>query len=471
MAKRKMWELQQKQSLPLNLKISLTKARIRQWINEYGEDGVYVSFSGGKDSTVLLDLVRQDYNVKAVFFDTGLEYPEIREFVKGYENVDWIKPKMNFREVITKYGYPMISKEVSECVQGARKYLTSILQNETVLTDRQTDSIVIPIFTTNSQDKGNIQKKTIPSVDEESLKKLSRGGTTTSIENSEELASILNERMKQRQGGNNQRLAIMLGWLTKDKDEPIKANIPSKDRSMFSQEKYKFFLNAPFEISNKCCNVMKKQPSHNYMHETGRKPITAQMASESRLRTQKWLQHGCNAFDAKNPISNPMSFWTEQGVLKYIKDNNLPIASVYGDIVVKNNGLQGQVNIHDYLNDYRECEYCTTGCDRTGCMFCGYGLHLDKSPNRFERMAITHPNSYDYLMRGGAFDTDGLWKPTNNGLGYWFVLKWIALAFNFNIQIPNYIEYELKYGNELTAKFLLEASDYGNEQRKTKKRS
>ena len=135
-----MWELKQKQSLPLPLKISLTKARIRQWINEWGESGVYVSFSGGKDSTVLLNIVRQDYpDVKAVFFDTGLEYPEIREFVKGYENVDWIKPKMNFREVITKYGYPMISKEVSECVYGARKYLTSILENETVLTDRQTD--------------------------------------------------------------------------------------------------------------------------------------------------------------------------------------------------------------------------------------------------------------------------------------------------------------------------------------------
>lgn len=213
MAKRKMWELQQKQSLPLNLKISLTKARIRQWINEYGEDGVYVSFSGGKDSTVLLDLVRQDYNVKAVFFDTGLEYPEIREFVKGYENVDWIKPKMNFREVITKYGYPMISKEVSECVQGARKYLTSILQNETVLTDRQTDSIVIPIFTTNSQDKGNIQKKTIPSVDEESLKKLSRGGYDNKyrklrgIGEYSQRANETKTRWQQSKIGNNVRVA------------------------------------------------------------------------------------------------------------------------------------------------------------------------------------------------------------------------------------------------------------------------
>ena len=136
-------ELQQWQALPLNVKVLMTKDRIRQWVNEYGEDGVYVSFSGGKDSTVLLDLVRQSYpNVPAVFIDTGLEYPEIREFVKTFDNVEWIKPKYNFRKVIEKYGYPFISKEVAECVWGARKYLTRVLEQMDRLdrqTDRQTD--------------------------------------------------------------------------------------------------------------------------------------------------------------------------------------------------------------------------------------------------------------------------------------------------------------------------------------------
>ena len=133
MAKHTLQELQQWQALPLSVKILMTKERIRQWIKEYGEDGVYVSFSGGKDSTVLLHLVRSTYpKVKAVFVDTGLEYPEIRAFVKTFDNVEWLKPKMNFKEVISKYGYPFISKEVSECVDGARKYLK-------ILTDRQTD--------------------------------------------------------------------------------------------------------------------------------------------------------------------------------------------------------------------------------------------------------------------------------------------------------------------------------------------
>lgn len=115
-------DLYQMQSLPLNAKISMTQRRIREWVDEYGEDGVYISFSGGKDSTVLLDIARKLYpNIKAMFIDTGLEYPEIREFVKTFENVDWIKPKLTFRKVIEKYGYPFIGKEISNCIYGARK--------------------------------------------------------------------------------------------------------------------------------------------------------------------------------------------------------------------------------------------------------------------------------------------------------------------------------------------------------------
>lgn len=113
--------------MPLEIKIRMTQLRIRGWIQEYGEDGVYVSFSGGKDSTVLLDMVRKLYpDVKAVFVDTGLEYPEIREFVKSFDNVDWLRPKMNFKQVIEKYGYPFISKEVSECVYGARRFVKAL---------------------------------------------------------------------------------------------------------------------------------------------------------------------------------------------------------------------------------------------------------------------------------------------------------------------------------------------------------
>lgn len=127
-------DLRQKQALPLSLKIALTKDRIRQWVNEYGEEGTYVSYSGGKDSTVLLHIVRSMYpNIKAVFCDTGLEYPAIRAFVRNTENVEILKPKMTFRDVIIKYGYPVISKEIAAMVDITKKYI------EKVKTDRQTD--------------------------------------------------------------------------------------------------------------------------------------------------------------------------------------------------------------------------------------------------------------------------------------------------------------------------------------------
>ena len=131
-------DLRQKQALPLSLKIALTKDRIRQWVNEYGEDGVYVSYSGGKDSTVLLHIVRSMYpEVKAVFCDTGLEYPSVRQMVKNTENVDYLKPKMTFKEVIIKYGYPIIGKEVAAAIHDAKNYIRKLTEYRQ--TDRQTD--------------------------------------------------------------------------------------------------------------------------------------------------------------------------------------------------------------------------------------------------------------------------------------------------------------------------------------------
>lgn len=76
-------------------------------------------------------------------------------------------------------------------------------------------------------------------------------------------------------------------------------------------------------------------------------PMTAQMASESRLRTTNWLKNGCNGFDMKSPISNPMSFWTEQDVLEYIFNSHIPIADVYGEVTADFGEAQPQGNTMD----------------------------------------------------------------------------------------------------------------------------
>ena len=291
----------------------------------------------------------------------------------------------------------------------------------------------------------------------QSLIAMTPGGQTTNSENLEVLANILNERMINKSGGANQRLAILLGMLTRDKSHPIQANIPKKDRSQFAQTKWAFMLKAPFEISNRCCNVMKKSPMHVYTRKTKRYGITAQMASESRLRTQKWIQHGCNAYDATTPISNPMSFWFEQDVLLYIKQNNIPICSVYGDIINENGTEEDIYKYKDQgIFELERPILKTTGCSRTGCCMCGFGAHLEKRPNRFELIEqLSNPRLLDYIMKGGEFDENGLWKPSNEGLGYWFIMQWMNIHGNLKMYIPDYERYEKKYGNDITRRHLL----------------
>ena len=81
--------------------------------------------------------------IPLVFVDVPTQYPELKEFALTFDNLVILKPKISFAQVCEKYGFPMISKEVSECVYYARKYLKSIVDKieseNTILTDRQTD--------------------------------------------------------------------------------------------------------------------------------------------------------------------------------------------------------------------------------------------------------------------------------------------------------------------------------------------
>lgn len=399
-------ELKQWQALPLSIKIRMTETRIRGWVHEYGEDGVYVSFSGGKDSTVLLDIVRNRCgykNIPAVFVDVPTQYPELRDFVKTFDNVEILKPKISFMEVCEKYGFPLISKETSESVQAARKYLTTVKANNADLTDRQADRQIGGYWAV--ADLMGIPR---------------RQGAQASQEYQDLKKGIIPDYAKWKHG--MPAKASMIFGMYPHKENGIETGEYSQ---IYDKQRWKFMLDAPFEVSNMCCNVMKKTPAHTYARRTGRKPMTAQMAAESRLRTSHWIKDGCNGFHLKEPTSNPMAFWVENDVLQYIVENNLPICSVYGEVVEDfGSQIDGQMDLQDMgWGDCRK-QYKTTGCERTGCMLCGFGCHIEKSPNRFEMLKETHPGMYGMLDR-----------VTNNGVTMRQAIEWMNEHGGLNIKL------------------------------------
>lgn len=272
-------KLLQMQALPLEEKVRASMRRIEEWLQAFPD--AKVSFSGGKDSTVLLHIARRvNPNIQAVFADTGLEYPEIRSFVQRTPNVEIVKPKMSFLEVISKYGYPVVSKKISQMVGEAQRTKSDYLRSL-----RMTG--------------------------------IQRDGTV-------------------RQG----------------------SKIPNKWQSL---------VNASIKIGDQCCKHLKKQP----MDAIGNAPIVGTMADDSDQRLEMFYRHSCNAFNLTRPRSAPLSFWTEHDIWQYIKQNGLQYSQIYD-----------------------------LGYSRTGCMFCMFGLHLEKRPNRFEQMAITHPQLFNYCMDG-----------------------------------------------------------------------
>ena len=267
-----------RQALPLAQKIILSSQRIRAFSSHFSHQ-TYVSFSGGKDSLVLLDLVRSLYpSTPAVYFDTGLEWPELREFVFTVPNLVVIKPRKTFKQVIETNGYPVVSKEIAQKIYEIRN--------------------------SNSQ-------------------------------------KLIDKRPKGDNNGN--------GKLS---------------------DKWHFLLKAPFDISHRCCYVMKKAPAASYERITGNRPFVGLRADESSLRMTSYLKTGCNAFSGKRPMSLPIAFWTDEDIWAYIKQKNLSYPSIYD-------------------RGYRQ----------TGCMFCMFGVFAEGSPNRFQKMAQTHPKQHSYCMK------------------------------------------------------------------------
>lgn len=273
-------------ALPIEAKIQKTKRMIQEAVNEFGIDHVYISYSGGKDSTVLSHIAKELYpNILHIFANTTCEFPETIEHVtwekeKNGTNIITVIPKdgkgnvWSFKKVVEYYGYPIFSKRIANAIRTYRHAKTP---------------------------------------------------------------------------------------------ETKQHSIDYIQRNFKKYDKYK-----EMNISDKCCDVLKKNPIKRKAKELGMEcAILGILADESRQREQDWLKNGCNVFHVKKDNQcRPLSFWTEKDILEYIEKYELCISKLY-----------------------------SMGYVRNGCMYCGFGVHLEKNePNRFQNLHLTHPKQYDYFL-------------------------------------------------------------------------
>jgi len=285
--KSRKYKLELLKALPLDLKVIKSNILIQETLDKYGPD-VYVSYSGGKDSTVLSHLVRQlRPNILHVFSNTTCEYPETLQHIKWEKeyngmNILMVKPydkykkPWNFKRVVNEYGFPMFSKVVANAIRTYRR---------------------------------------------------------------------------------------------------AKSDITRQNSIEYITRRFKRFLDYKnLNISDKCCDVLKKTPIKQLAKKLGMQcSILGILAEESRQREMDWVNYGCNVFDIKKDNQcRPLSFWTEKDIYDYIALHKLRISKLY-----------------------------EMGYERNGCMFCGFGIEYDKcdGKNRYQRLSITHKKSYDYLIK------------------------------------------------------------------------
>ena len=278
--------LQSLRDMSLESKIIQSKFLIRQAVAEFGLEKVYISYSGGKDSTVLSHIAKSMFpNILHIFANTTNEYPETLEHIKWEKeengtNIITVIPKdahgevWTFKKVVERYGYPMFSKRVSNAIRTYQHALS---------------------VTTKQHSLDYIER---------------------------------------------------------------------------NFKKYSSYKDLP--ISDKCCDKLKKEPLRRKAKELGMKcAILGILASESYQREKDWLEYGCNVFYKRGDNqSRPLSFWTDDNILEYIKKYNVKIPSLY-----------------------------EKGYTRNGCMYCGFGVHMESEGcNRYQRLKETHTKQYHYFI-------------------------------------------------------------------------
>lgn len=359
------------QARPPERKVLITYTRLLELCLKV-DYKIAVSFSGGKDSTVLLDMVGRFWAgekerhggapLVVVFANTSNEFMGMEKFVKEYckyieekhgivIDLHIVRGEKTFYEVIKDIGYPIGSKRTAKQVRKIRKWL----RESGVCWDDVKDRL----------DNG--------------------------IESADYMRSL----------GAPDTIVLYLTGIKSD----------NKDAKRFKLSiRWRPLIVAPFECSEECCEKLKKAPIRTIEKELELNPIIAEMADDGEQRKAAYLKTGCNAFKGGKARSKPMGPWVEQDVLWYIDHYKLPYFHVYGDL----------------LKDEKTGLLHFIGEQRTGCKLCLFGCQFNDAKEKFVRIAKMEPPTLKFALS----------PLEENGLGYRAVLEYINSKCKCKIVIP-----------------------------------
>lgn len=136
-----------------------------------------------------------------------------------------------------------------------------------------------------------------------------------------------------------------------------------------------------FLVSDKCCYYLKEKPLDDWAKEHNAMPYTGLMASEGGRRKFVLIDYGCNYFGKERARSAPFAIFNRQDILQLALDLHVHVPEIYGEIVRDSDG-----------------KLRTTLAQRTGCSMCGFGIHLDGRPHKFDLLYESNPKEWEFWM-------------------------------------------------------------------------
>lgn len=191
-----------------------------------------------------------------------------------------------------------------------------------------------------------------------------------------------------------------------------------------------------FLVSDKCCYYLKEKPCNDYAKESGRYPYMGLMASEGGRRQKALMLHGCNYISPGTKRSCPFAIFNRQDVLQLVLEMETWIKEPenwqrFRARHKMNTGIDlGETppetivpEIYGKIVQDSDGTLRTTKAQRTGCSMCGFGIHLEKRPHRFDYLRQTNPKEWEYQMYRIGRDVHG------NEIGWGHVLDYIGVGW------------------------------------------